>query len=187
MTVTLGELATLVQGELRGQATLVIEHALPLQVSLPAGCVTLVDKPQALELLRSSNASAVIAPHGTADLELPAIVVADPHAAFETVIKRIRPVRTLVREGIDPRAAIDPSAEIGEGAAIAQSAVIGPGCRIGRNVRLHPGVTIMADCVIGDDCEIYASVVLYPGTRLGDRCTCMQAACWAQTDLDIEP
>lgn len=176
MTVTLGEMAKLVDGELRGPSDLIIEHALPLRKRLPAGCLTLIDKPQALEALQKTNASAVVAPLTLADIAIPAIVVANPHAAFEQIIKHMRPARPLNYTGIDPRSQIDASANIGPGASIAAGVVVGAGCVIGENVRLHPGVVIMADCTLGADCELLPGVVLYPGTRLGNRCT-IHASC----------
>ena len=176
MPVTLGELATLVGGELRGQAELLIDHALPLRSHLPAACLTLVDKAQSLDALRSSNATAVVAPMGLTEIELPAILVASPHAAFEQVIKHLRPARPVLFTGIHPAATIDSTAKIGNGVSIAASAVIGPGCTIGNNSRIHHGVSVMADCSVGDNCELFPGVVLYPTTRLGNRCT-LHACC----------
>lgn len=171
MTVTLGELATLVGGELRGPATLAIEHALPLHKSLPEACLTMIDKAQAADGLRGSNASAVVAPLGIVELALPAIIVANPHIAFEQIIKHVRPARPTTYAGVHPQALIDASARLGSHASIGAGAVIGPGCVIGDNVRIHPNVNIMADCTLGADCELFPGVVLYPGTRIGSRCT----------------
>lgn len=170
MTVTLGELATLVRGELRGPNTLVIDHALPLCKRLPEGCLTLIDKAQALDSLRESTASAVVAPVGTKDIAIPAILVDNPHAAFEQIIKQLRPIRSAVRTGIHSQACIDATAQIGAGASIAAGAVVGPGCVIGENVHIHAGVVVMADCTLGANCELYPGVVLYPLTRIGSRC-----------------
>ena len=171
MTVTLGELATLVGGQLSGDPAQKIEHALPLQSNLPAACVTLVDKPKILEALAKSNAAAVIVPKGMGECALPAIEVADPHAAFVKVIQLLRPARIDTSCGIDPSAMIDPTAKLGVGVTIAATAVIGPGCVIGDNVRIHHGVNVMADCEVGADSELFPNVVLYPLTRLGQRCT----------------
>ncbi len=176
MTVTLGELATLVGGELRGDATIAIEHALPLQASLPAGCLTLIDKAQSVDALTGCNATALVAPRDVAQLPLPAIIVAQPHAAFEQIIKHLRPARPQLSTGVDPAAIIDPSARLGSHVSIAAGVVIGAGCVIGDRVRIHHGVNIMSDCHIGDDCELYPGVVLYRDTRIGHRCT-LHACC----------
>lgn len=53
---------------------------------------------------------------------------------------------------------------------IAQNAFIGEGVVIGANVKIHPGVVVMAHSKIGDDCEIYPNVVIYQFTKVGKNC-----------------
>ncbi len=177
MQVSLGELARLVDGQLVGDPNLLIGHALPLQAGLPEGCITLIDKPQGLEALSTSRACAVVLPTELSSAaDVAAIQVKNPHAAFENIIKRLRPTRITLRTGISPQAIIDPSVQLGADVAIAAGSVIGPGCVIGDRVRIHHGVHVMADCEIGEDSELHPSVVIYGNTRIGKRCL-LHAGC----------
>ncbi|MGN6546682.1 MAG: UDP-3-O-(3-hydroxymyristoyl)glucosamine N-acyltransferase [Aureliella sp.] len=171
MTVaTLGELGRLVDGQVRGATDLRIEHALPLQDVTADACITLVDKPGSLESLLGSRAVAAVVPVGFPAAPVPTIEVQQPHAAFERIIRHLRPATVVRHRGVHIHAHIDPSATIGPNCVIKAGASVGPGSVIGARSVIHPGVHVMAGCVVGEDCELYPGVVLYANTRLGNRC-----------------
>ena len=97
------------------------------------------------------------------------LVVEDLHAAFQTIIHALRPVRKILRSGVHATATIAPSARIGRGTTIGPGATVGDECVIGSRCTLHAGVHVLPGCHVGDDCELMPSVVLYPETQLGDR------------------
>ena len=55
-------------------------------------------------------------------------------------------------------------------AQVADNVFIGEKVKIGKDVVIHSGCTIMAGSVIGDNVEIHPSVVLYPFTKVGNGC-----------------
>jgi UDP-3-O-[3-hydroxymyristoyl] glucosamine N-acyltransferase len=151
-----------------------------------AGEITFIDQPERLKQLASTQASAVVAPEkiaehwngggacsepGRADapVRLPAILVADVHAAFSAIVSHFRPSRTRVAVGIDPRAIVSSSARWGDGVNIHPGATIGDDCQIGGGTTILPGAHIMPGCTIGQDVTIGPGVVLYENTIIGDR------------------
>lgn len=171
MTVaTLGELSRLVNGRVRGDSQLQIATALPLQDVSSDGCITLVDKRSSAELLYGSPAVAAVVPVGFPETTVPVIEVPQPHAAFERIIRHLRPSHSDRRQGVHVHAMIHPTAMIGEGCVIEPGVSVGAGCIIGQRTIIHAGAHVMANCTVGDDCELYPGVVLYPDTRVGARC-----------------
>ena len=103
------------------------------------------------------------------------IRVADPRAAFATVIGLLYPPAP-VKPGIHPSAVIAPDAEI------AKSTAIGPHVTVGARARIGEGSSIGAGCVIGpgvrlgSQCLLYANVTIYENVTVGDRAV-LHAGC----------
>ncbi|MCC6493749.1 MAG: UDP-3-O-(3-hydroxymyristoyl)glucosamine N-acyltransferase, partial [Pirellulales bacterium] len=168
MPTTLGELARLVGGDLRGPASLQLRGAATTDVARQ-GEITLADNPERARGLVASLASAVIAAPEVDCGGKPSIVVADVHAAFATAVRHFRPQRFVPRTGVSPQAHLSSTAKLGANVDVHPGATIGDGVVIGAHATLHAGVRIMHDCVIGAGVTIYPNVVLYENTRVGDR------------------
>ena len=112
MPITLGELARLVGGELRGDAAIALAGAATIDVAGP-GHVTLADHPGRARALLASLASAVIASPDVDCGGKPSIVVPDVHAAFATAVRHFRPLRIVPRLGQSPQAFVSPTAKLG--------------------------------------------------------------------------
>jgi len=59
---------------------------------------------------------------------------------------------------------IDPSCHL------SQNCFIGAHVKLGANVTIHPGVTIMSHSVVGEGTVIFPSVTIYPFSKIGNRC-----------------
>lgn len=101
--------------------------------------------------------------------EVPVIVVDDADAASLKVLELLAPPIPQPAAGIHPSAVISPDAVIGEGASIGPNVTIGARTKIGKNARLHAGVSISEDVVFGDDCFLYPNVVIRERCTLGSR------------------
>jgi UDP-3-O-[3-hydroxymyristoyl] glucosamine N-acyltransferase len=97
------------------------------------------------------------------------IRVADPLAAFITIVRHLRDRDDSLPPGIDPRAAVHPTAQMGEGACVQPFAVVGEGSVVGARCRLHSGAIVGRRCRLGDDVVLHPNVVLYDGTVVGNR------------------
>jgi UDP-3-O-[3-hydroxymyristoyl] glucosamine N-acyltransferase len=170
MTITLGELATLVGGErIGGEAGLPLADAATLETA-GSSDLTLVDSPDKLHLLAKTAAAAAIVPAGSGPLDRPTIEVADVHAAFTAAILAFRPPRQTARGGVSPEAAVDPSARLADDVEVHPFATIGPDCDLGPGVTIHSGVRLMAGGRIAAGTTIFPNAVLYERTVVGRRC-----------------
>jgi UDP-3-O-[3-hydroxymyristoyl] glucosamine N-acyltransferase len=170
VTITLGELAELVQGQVVGDGKLTIHAARTLTEALP-GDITFVEDEKHAALLPSCKASAAVLPAGFPANGLSVIQVADPLAAFVVIVRRLHGRPEPPPCGIDPRAWVHPSAQVGDGGSVLPFASVGEGALLGARCRVHSGVRIGRFCRLGDDVVLYPNVVLYDGTVLGNRVT----------------
>jgi UDP-3-O-[3-hydroxymyristoyl] glucosamine N-acyltransferase len=168
VSVTVRQLAALVQGRVEGDADLVIQAARPVQEA-QAGHITFIDHERHLPKVRASQVSAVVAGAEIPPFGKTVIRVAEPLTAFIVIAQKLHPRAAPPPGGIDPRAAVDAGVSIGSETSIAPFATIGAGSALGARCRIHSGVSIGRDCKLGDDVVLHANVVLYDGTILGDR------------------
>jgi UDP-3-O-[3-hydroxymyristoyl] glucosamine N-acyltransferase len=188
VTVTVRQLAELVHGHVLGDGDLPIAAARPLREAQP-GDITFVEDGKHAHLLHGCRASAAVVPSGLriADCRLQidprqngssqsaicnlqsAIEVADPLAAFVTIVRQLHGRAEPPPHGIDPRASIHPTAQVGPDASIFPFASVGEGSVLGARCRLHSGAAVGRFCRLGDDVVLYPNAVLYDGTVLGHR------------------
>jgi UDP-3-O-[3-hydroxymyristoyl] glucosamine N-acyltransferase len=159
---TLAELATLLKGELKGPADLVIEGIAPIDRATPRD-ITFITQKRYARLAPLSQAAAFIVGAEQADLKRPLIVVPHPYLAYAQAAVLFAPPRRRW-PGISPLAYLGREVELGQEVSIA------PLVFIGDRVRLGDRVTIMAGCVIGDEVEIGADSWLYPKVTILERC-----------------
>lgn len=171
---TAAELAQLVQGELRGQADLVLNAAQPLEKAGPQD-VAFVESERKLRHLKNTQVGCLVLDEGASAAfssapPPPALIVTDdPFAAFLVILAHFHPPRARKEIGISPAAQVSATACIGRGTNIHPQALIGENVVIGENCEIHAGVVIGDDCRLGDNVVLYPRVVLYPGMLLGDR------------------
>lgn len=169
MQATVRELATLVQGELVGDESVLIHGASPLDQAQP-GEITMVDKVERAPLLVDSRASAALVPVGVTSDRQPVIQVRDIHKAFAAIVSLFRPPRSPQRVGISPLAVISPKAKLGKDVDVYPFCTIGDDVEIGEGSTVHAGVHIMAGVRIGSQVTIYPNAVIYENTIVGERC-----------------
>jgi UDP-3-O-[3-hydroxymyristoyl] glucosamine N-acyltransferase len=165
-THTLGSLATLVAGEIFGDAKRPITGAATLETAGPDD-ITLVDAVEKLPLLTRSRAGAVVVPRGTGPLDRPSLEVADVHASFAAVIGLFRPPQDRRRTGVSGQASIDPTATLGEDVDVHPFATIAADTTVGRGSTIHSGARIGRGCRIGEEVVVHANAVLYDDTVVG--------------------
>jgi UDP-3-O-[3-hydroxymyristoyl] glucosamine N-acyltransferase len=174
---SLSKLAELVGGQVHGDPATVICNAAVLGEVQP-GEITFIDRTERVKQLLTLEAAAVLLPEKLAhivvgaageSITLPAIVVADVHAAFAIVVGHFRPLRLNVAVGIHPRSIVSPSARLSNHVNIHPGATIGDDCAIGQGTSILPGAHLMPGCEIGRDVTIGPGAVLYDNTIIGDR------------------
>jgi UDP-3-O-[3-hydroxymyristoyl] glucosamine N-acyltransferase len=167
VTVTVRQLAEIVQGRVLGDADLVIHNARPLAAARP-GDITFLDADKHADQLHASAASAAVVPPSIPLNGKALIQVADPLMAFASIVRHLHGRPAEPAHGIDSRAAVHPTATIGPDPSIHPFAVVGANTTVGQRCRIHSGVSIGRDCKLGDDVVLHPNVVLYDGTIVGD-------------------
>ncbi len=167
-TYTVGQLADLVGGTVRGDASVVIRGVADVSEAGP-GQATWVNREVYVEKLKDSRAGAVLVPTNFGDTPMPAILcakiepsVAKLLGAFATPVSKPEP-------GIHPTAVLHPSARIGPNLAIGPHVVIDAEVRIGASCVIHAGVFIGRGTTIGDECFLWPNVVIRDGCAVGHR------------------
>lgn len=169
-------LATLVGGELEGDAAATIRGVEALQWA-GEGDLTFVGDAKHAKLWAEASASVALAGR---DLDLgdwhregrAVVRVDDADQAMITVLEALDRIAEDRRDrpaaGVHPSATIDPTATIGDDVAIGAGVVVGPRSSIGDGSTVEAGCRIHADCTIGRGVEIHATVVIRERTVVGD-------------------
>ena len=165
---TLGQVASLVGGELRGPADFVVLRAVPAGSDDPQG-ITFAENEKYLARCVSSGVGALIVGKGTGAIEKPVVCVDSPRAAFGLLLAQM--VRPLpLPPGVHPSAIVsplarvDPSASVGAYAVVEKDAVVSAGCRV------YPFAYVGENCRLGEGCVVFPHAVLYQDVVLGARC-----------------
>ena len=164
---TLGQLATLLEGELFGPAGHIVKHPATADANDPDG-IAFTESEKFLAIAEASGVGALLV---SADQNpaKPHIKVAHPRRAFGMLLHlayREMPIET----GIHATAVVHPTASIDPSASIGAFVVIEEGTTIGASVRIFASAYIGAFCKIGDSSTIFPNATLYRDTELGKRC-----------------
>ena len=166
----LGELATRLGAELRGDAELEVTGVKGIEEAGPTE-ITFVANPAYSGLARTTQAAAVLVEPDFQEIDT------RPRCASRILIWRL-PGRwdssispRLMPPGIHPTAVIDPTAEIGEGAHIGAYVVVGPGVRLGAHATLLPHVVLYPGVQAGSHLFAHAHAVVREHCILGDHVT----------------
>jgi UDP-3-O-[3-hydroxymyristoyl] glucosamine N-acyltransferase len=166
--LTLGELAGRFGLTVAGDAATAIEGIGTLAAAGPGQLAFLANPSYRRQLADTRAGAVVLRADDAAASPVPALVAADPYAAFARLAALFEPP-VAIAAGIHPSAVVDATAHVDAGAAI------GPLACIGARTRIDAGAVVGAGCVIGEDCvvgagsELGARVTLVRRVRLGQR------------------
>ena len=171
VSLTVQQLAELVQGTVQGDGNVAIHAARPLREAQSGDITLVLDAKHAARLL-NSNASAAVVPSNLAvNDNIPLIQVKDPLDAFVAIVRHIRGCVLDKPHGVDPRAFVADSARLGEDASVFPFASVAEGAILGARCRIHTGAVVGRNCKLGDDVTLFPNVVLYDDCVIGHRVT----------------
>lgn len=168
MSHSIRRLAELVNGQVVGDANLLIKAARPLG-DAQAGDITFVEDDKHLQQLHDCQASAAVVSAAVPANGKVLIRVADPLNAFVAIVRHLQGRAEPPPNGIDPRSCVDPTAQLGPDSSVHAFASVGEGSVVGARCRIHNGAVVGRFCRIGDDVTLYPNVVIYDGTIIGAR------------------
>lgn len=168
--MTLREIADLVSGHVQpGQATLEV-HGPASLVEAGPGDIAFFGNAKYLPALRSTQATAVLVPHGfSEEIKSARVWVDDPGAAFAKILARFAPEPIVFPAGIHPTAVIADGAQIDPTAHVGAGAVIEIGAKVGARSVVQAQCYIGAHATLGDDCFLHARVTIRERCKLGHR------------------
>lgn len=164
----LGDLASRLGLQLRGDPGLEISGPAPLEVAGP-GSVTFVGHPKYARLLEGLRAACVmVTPELATRVKGACLISANPYFDFARAMEVLLPPYHPP-PGIHPSAQVAPDAAIGEQASIGAYCVIGAGVTIGTGATIHPHVTIYPGVRVGDDFICHSQVSIRDNVTIGNR------------------
>lgn len=179
--LSIDHLAGVVQGEVRGDAHVLIHNLAPVNSdSLPDALTFYADKRLHVDWSQKRFLACVVASEDVSSMpeDMHLIIVASPYKAFCDIALTfypnvedhlitashhagVHPSATIGKNvTLSPGAVVSAQAEIGEGTCVGPNVVVGHGVKIGNYCKIHANVTIMCS-LIGDNTTIL------PGTCIG--------------------
>lgn len=170
MAFSIGEIASIVSGQIEGRNDIIIKGVAKIELATE-GEMAFLANPKYTQYLYSTKASAVIVSNGL-ELQEPVsptlIRVPDPYASFAKILSLFQ--NTIEKKGISSMAFTGSGVKIGEDVYMGPFACIGENVIVGNRVKIYPNVYVGDNCVIGDDTIIYAGANVYNDVRIGERC-----------------
>jgi len=164
---SLEELAKLTDGELAGDAGLMISGFAPLETAAQ-GDISFLVKAGQVDKLDDFAGSAVIVPMAIEESSIPLIRVADPYLA-SAKIHGLLLAMPFVAKGVHAQAYVGTDTIIPEQITIAPFVSIGKRVKLGERVTIESGVVIGDDVEIGDDTLLKANVTIAESCKIGSR------------------
>ncbi|WP_372981057.1 UDP-3-O-(3-hydroxymyristoyl)glucosamine N-acyltransferase [Marinobacter sediminum] len=171
----LGEIATALGAELKGDPDLEVTGLATLQAATP-GQISFLANPSYAKYLANTQASAVImSPAAVGDSEINALLLDNPYLGYARLSHWFDP-EPVAQPGIHPSAAVDPDARVADTASIGPNVVIEAGVVVGEQVVIGAGTVIGARAQIGAATVIRPRVTLAHDVVLGQRCHILSGA-----------
>ncbi len=165
----LGELATRLGAELRGEASLEVTGVKGIE-DAGASEVTFVANPRYAGLARTTRAAAVLVEPEFPEIAVATLRIRNPYHAFSRALGMFYQP-PVYPPGVHPTAVIDPTAEIGPEAHIGAYVVVGPGVKLGPKATLLPHVVLYPGVQVGSHFFAHAHAVVREHCVLGDHVT----------------
>ena len=167
MPFTLGELAALVGGVVRGNPERTVEAVRSLPAAGPAD-LSFLTQAKYRDEARRSAAGALLVGRDEPDLPQDLLIAANPSWALAELLRKFHPP-AVAPPGVHPTAIVGVGCTVDPQASVGPYVVIGDGSRVDAGAVLHAGVVLGRSCHVGAGSVLYPRVVLYDGTQLGAR------------------
>jgi UDP-3-O-[3-hydroxymyristoyl] glucosamine N-acyltransferase len=166
---TLGELAELVGGRVRGDSARVVRGVRPLGAAGPDE-LSFLTSAKYRDEARTSRAGALLVGKEEAGLPHDQLVCVEAPWALGEMLRHFHPL-TAAAPGVHATAVVAATATVDPTASVGPQAVVGERSRIEAGAVLHAGVVVGARCRVGPSSVIHPRAVLYDDTELGARVT----------------
>jgi len=167
MSVSLGEIARILEGSLEGDPEREVSRVATVEEA-KSGEICVVWDPVSAKVIASSSASAFVTSMEQKVEQGNQIRVADPQAALIDLLEMLHP-SPKPPEGIEEGAHVSPDVKCADGVYISSSANVESGVVLDSRVQIHAGAFIGSKVSVGEDSVIHPNVSIYSGVRIGKR------------------
>ena len=167
MSFTTAEIAKRLDGEVLGDATLVLTRFATAEAA-QAGDLTFAENADYFAAAEQSAATAIIAGKEFSSAHKTVIRVANPRVAFAQALALFFP-EPACAPGVHPSAVIAASAQIDPTAHVGPHCTVGERVVLGAHCVLQAGNFVGDDSVLGEDTRLYPNVTIYARSQLGRR------------------
>lgn len=168
MAISLGELASRFDCELRGDADTEIHQVASLNTATPNSLGFLSSDGFKRQLAQTKAAAVVLRAADVDDCPTDCLINENPYACYARIASFLNPPPT-VEAGVHASADVSPTASVAASAQIAAHVSIGDRSTIGENTYIGPGCVIGSDCEIGANGRMLANVTVVRDAKLGER------------------
>ncbi|HIP82300.1 MAG TPA: UDP-3-O-(3-hydroxymyristoyl)glucosamine N-acyltransferase [Desulfocapsa sulfexigens] len=171
---SLKELAIVADGQVAGDASLIISGFAPLETAV-AGDISFLVKAGQVSKLDDFSGSAVIVPMDIETAPVPLIRVDDPYLA-SAKIHTFLLEKPFLAKGVHKQVCLGKDTTVPEQVSIAAFVSLGDRVKLGERVTIESGVVLGDDVHIGDDTTLKANVTIAEGCKIGNRVTICSGA-----------
>jgi UDP-3-O-[3-hydroxymyristoyl] glucosamine N-acyltransferase len=164
MRKTLKEIAEFIDGEIVGNANIVITGVSGIKEAAD-GDITFLANPKYSPLIEKTRASAIITSRDVESAPKPIIRTENPSLAFAKMISLVAPNEARHIKGIHP------SAILGKDVLLGSDVAVGPYVVIEDNVSIADKAIIYSGCFIGHHTKIGSQTLIYPNVSIRERIT----------------
>jgi len=164
----LGELAKLIKADLLGDPDADVSRARPFEMA-SEGDVTLALNAPFVARIAGSRATAIIVSRPINGSSHNLLVTGNAKLAFARAIEALHRSGDYKPLGVSDELVIGEGTVLGRDLSIHPRVTIGRDSRVGDRVTLYPGVVIGDGCQIGDDTIIHPNVTIYRDCAIGSR------------------
>jgi len=172
MKFPIQQIAGLLQGEIVGDSTLVIDNLSTLENAVE-GCISFLSNPKYENYIYETKASAVIVKNDfnpTKEVKSTLIKVKDPYLAFSILLEEYDKLISYLKVGIEEPSFIGKGSVTGDEIYRGAFSYISENVTIGKNVKIYPHVYIGDGVKVGDNTILYPGVKVYANVQIGTNC-----------------
>jgi len=164
-TLSVQEIAALMQGKVQGDPNLTIAGITSIAVPLP-GHMAYVNSADQISELEKTALVCLLAPPGSTSEKTTLIIVEQPKICWAKLLSVFHPARAYPA-GISEQAHVSPKATIAEGCTIEPFAYIGDNVTVGKGSVIRAHAYIDNQVTIGENTVIHPQVMIYDHTIIG--------------------
>ncbi len=172
MKFTVKQIAQLLNGEVRGDDSLIVSQLAKIEEG-KQGDISFLANEKYEPFLYTTQASAVIVGRDfepKKEFISTLIAVENPYIAFTQLLEEYEKRLNSSKVGIEQPVFVGENTTIGEEIYQGAFSYIGKNCKIGKNVKIYPHVYIGDNVTVGNNTILYAGVKVYQGCIIGNNC-----------------